>query len=57
MTPSSAPFSTTEIVTLLTAAMEAIRGEYSRLPRRVLAFRPGPEEWSSLEVVGHLIEA
>ena len=57
MTPPPAPFTTTEIVTLLTAAMEAIRGEYSRLPRRVLTFRPGPAEWSILEVLGHLIEA
>ena len=57
MTPSSAPFSTSEIASLLTAAMEAIRGEYSRLPRRVLAFRPAPGEWSGLEVLGHLIEA
>jgi len=57
MTPPSAPFSTSEIVSLLTAAMEAIRGECSRLPRRVLEFRPGPDEWSCLEVIGHLIEA
>jgi len=57
MSPSVAPFTTTEIVSLLTAALEAIRGEYSRLPRRVLAFRPAPEEWSILEVLGHLIEA
>jgi DinB family protein len=57
MSPSSDPFTTSEIVTLLTAAMEAIRGEYSRLPRRVLTFRPAPAEWCNLEVLGHLIEA
>jgi hypothetical protein len=57
MTPPLAPFTTTEIVTLLAAAMEAIRGEYSRLPGRVLTFRPGPDEWCILEVLGHLIEA
>jgi hypothetical protein len=37
--------------------MEAIRGEDSRLPRRVLTFRPAPAEWCILEVLGHLIEA
>lgn len=57
MTPSSAPFATGEIVVLLTAAMEAIRGEFSRLPGRVLTFRPAPGEWCILEVLGHLIEA
>ncbi len=56
MSPSPAPFTTSEIATLLAAAMEAIRGEYSRLPRRVLAFRPAPGEWCILEVLGHLIE-
>ena len=57
MTPSPAPFTTSEIATLLSAGMEAIRGEYSRLPRRVLTFRPAPGEWCILEVLGHLIEA
>ena len=57
MTPSSIPFTPSDIVTLLAAAMDAIRGEYSRLPRRVLTFRPAPGEWSILEVLGHLIEA
>lgn len=57
MTPSSSPFTASEIAALLTAAMEAIRGEYSRLPRRVLTFRPAPGEWCILEVLGHLIEA
>jgi hypothetical protein len=57
MTPSPAPFTTGEIVTLLTAAMDAIRGECSRLPSRVLTFRPAPQEWCILEVLGHLIEA
>lgn len=57
MTPSPAPFTTSDIAALLTAAMEAIRGEYARLPRRVLTFRPAPGEWCILEVLGHLIEA
>jgi hypothetical protein len=57
MTPSPAPFTTSEIVTLLTAALDAIRGECSRLPSRVLTFRPAPGEWCILEVLGHLIEA
>jgi hypothetical protein len=57
MPMTAPPFTTTEVVTLLTAAMDAIRGEYSRLPGRVLTFRPGPEEWCILEVLGHLIEA
>jgi len=57
MTPPPAPFTTGEIVTLLTAALDAIRGECSRLPGRVLTFRPGPAEWCILEVLGHLIEA
>ncbi len=52
-----APFTISEIAALLTAAMEAIRGEYPRLPRRVLTFRPAPGEWCILEVLGHLIEA
>ena len=56
MSPSHAPLSTSEIVALLAGAMEAIRCEYSRLPRRVLAFRPAPGEWCILEVLGHLIE-
>ncbi|HXJ80702.1 MAG TPA: DinB family protein [Candidatus Methylomirabilis sp.] len=57
MTSSPAPFTTSEIVTFLASAMDAIRGEYSRLPSRVLTFQPGPDEWSILEVLGHLIEA
>jgi hypothetical protein len=57
MTPPPAPFTTAEIVTLLSAAMDSIRGEYSRLPGRVLTFRPGPNEWCIQEVLGHLIEA
>jgi len=57
MSPSPAPLTTSEIVTLLAASMEAIRGEYSRLPRRVLAFRPAPGGCCILEVLGHLIEA
>ena len=57
MNPSSAPFTTSDIVTLLISSMDAIRGEYTRLPRRVHTFRPGPNEWCNLEVVGHLIEA
>jgi DinB family protein len=57
MTAPPAPFTTAEIVTLLTAAMDAIRGEYSRLPSRVLTFRTAPKEWCILEVLGHLIEA
>src|SRR5262245_58606765 len=46
-----------EVAALLSAATEAIRGESSRLPARVLAFRPAPGEWCVLEVLGHLIEA
>lgn len=57
MATPSAPFTTREIVTLLAAAMDAIRGEYSRLPPRLFTFRPAPGEWCILEVLGHLIEA
>lgn len=57
MTAPPVPFTTSEIVTLLTASMEAIRAECSRLPSRMLTFRPAPDEWCVLEVLGHLIEA
>jgi len=57
MAASSQPFTRSEIVIMLSAAMEAIRGEYSRLPHRLLTFRPAPSEWCILEVLGHLIEA
>jgi len=57
MTTPPAPLSPTEIVSLLSGAMDAIRGEYGRLPGRLFAFRPADSEWSILEVLGHLIEA
>lgn len=57
MTVPPVAFTTSEIVTLLMASMEAIRAECSRLPSRMLTFRPAPDEWCVLEVLGHLIEA
>jgi hypothetical protein len=57
MNASPHPFTTHDIVALLISAMDAIRGEYARVPRRVHTFRPGPNEWCNLEVLGHLIEA
>src|SRR5262245_3070050 len=57
MNPSPHPFTTHDIVALLISAMDAIRGEYARVPRRVHTFRPAQNEWCNLEVLGHLIEA
>jgi hypothetical protein len=46
-----------EVATLLDSAADVVRGEVARLPLALARFRPGPQEWCALEVVGHLSEA
>ena len=45
------------VAALLRSAGAAIRDELTSLPRAAARWHPGPEEWCTLEVLGHFIEA
>jgi hypothetical protein len=45
-----------EVGELIRAMGLHLRNELAALPRDVLRWHPGPEEWCALEALGHLIE-
>jgi hypothetical protein len=57
MTDSTpAPLAPRQAAALLGAMPIFLRAEFEAAPSELLRWRPAPEEWCVLEVVGHLIE-
>lgn len=56
MTTETRPLEPREAAQLLAAIPTILQAECGALPERLLRWRPGPDEWCALEVVGHLIE-
>lgn len=52
-----APLAPPLVAALLGSTLTFLNAEFASLPAELLAWRPGPEEWCALEVVGHLTEA
>jgi hypothetical protein len=52
-----APLALRQAAALLGATSVFLRAEFAAAPGELLQWRPAPEEWCVLEVVGHLIEA
>jgi hypothetical protein len=57
MTAGPGPLDTERIAALLSAAPDALAAELRGLGRDGARWRPATDEWSFVEVVGHLIEA
>jgi hypothetical protein len=53
----AAPLTPAHVAALLAATLTAVQAEFTALPATALRWRPGPEEWCALEVIGHLTEA
>src|ERR671921_501597 len=51
-----APLAPHQAAALLGTMPIVLRAEFEAAPGAFLRWRPGPEEWCVLEVVGHLIE-
>ena len=51
------PFTPSEAAKLLAAMPLMLGAEIEALPDGIARWRPGPDEWSVAEVLGHLIEA
>jgi hypothetical protein len=51
-----APLAPRQAAALLGTMPIFLRAEFEAAPESLLRWRPGPEEWCVLEVVGHLIE-
>src|SRR5215213_2556613 len=51
-----APLAPRQAAALLGTMLVILRAEFEAAPRELLRWRPAPEEWCVLEVVGHLIE-
>jgi hypothetical protein len=51
-----APLAPRQAAALLGTMPIILRAEFEAAPRELLRWRPAPEEWCVLEVVGHLIE-
>jgi len=51
-----APLAPRQAAALLEAMPIFLRAEFEAAPEALLRWRPAPEEWCVLEVVGHLIE-
>src|SRR4051812_25780288 len=49
-------FQPAEAAALLAASGGALTSEVRALPPALLTWQPGPDEWSALQVIGHLIE-
>jgi hypothetical protein len=56
MTGSTVALTPIQVARLLGAMQTMVQEEVAALPDAVARWRPGPEEWSVLEVLGHLIE-
>jgi hypothetical protein len=52
----SAPFAPRQAAALLGTLPVILRAQFAAAPENLLQWRPAPEEWCALEVVGHLIE-
>ena len=53
---ASAPFAPRQAATLLGTMPIFLQSQFEAVPEELLRWRPAPEEWCLLEVVGHLIE-
>jgi len=53
---ASAPLAPGQAAALLGTMSMVLRAEFDAAPEALLRWRPAPEEWCLLEVVGHLIE-
>ena len=53
---TSAPFAPRQAAALLGTMPIVLQAEFDAAPEALLRWRPAPEEWCVLEVVGHLIE-
>lgn len=51
-----APLAPRQTAALLGTTPLILRAEFAAAPKELLRWRPAPEEWCVLEVVGHLIE-
>jgi hypothetical protein len=55
-TEATASLTPAEAAALLAATSTILQAELTAMPTALVRFRPGPEEWCALEVLGHLIE-
>jgi hypothetical protein len=60
--PTPSPFATAELTppqaaAVLAATPSVLEAEFAALPDALLRWRPEPDAWCALDVVGHLIEA
>jgi len=55
--PAVPPLEPSRVVDLLEASRAAIEAELRALGDDLAQWRPGPDEWSATEAVGHIIEA
>lgn len=53
----TAPLAAAQVAALLGRTSTILHTELASLPAALLSWRPAPEEWCALEVVGHLSEA
>ena len=56
MADRDVPLTPAQAAALLAATSASIQATLAALPPSLLTWRPGPEEWCALEVVGHLSE-
>ena len=54
---TAAPLHPTQIAALLGTTSTTLAAHFAAWPAALLSWQPEPEQWSALEVVGHLIEA
>lgn len=53
---ATTPLAPAQVAALLGTNLSFLQSELTSSPAALLTWRPGPEEWCVLEVVGHLIE-
>jgi DinB superfamily len=56
MSQEEPPLTSRQAAALLAASAAELNAEVSALPAALLRWKPGPDEWCALEVIGHLIE-